>query len=349
MGGIFHKTEEELEAETIAFWRRAARLPWASIVACLIGVFVVWRLGWLWSFGFVVVAVWLAWSYRDSPLGQWLRARLWDRLFVRPSQTLPFRPLGEFDPIDGPRELEQINWPVPPRNDEHAWSRIEYARVGKLLEGMSRDAEGDGWHERRKLVLYHAQLLDALHQAGDDPLKTQAAPPLAAFAAVGGSGSPRSGILAALVSGLRAWQLYALGALAAFGGWQFARAEVTASKLREVRQERAAWAGYAHDLEKAAKQDAKAAARDVARLAQEQKFSADHLESERRRNQRLARDLRRIENETRATTGVDVAVGLRILGQPADSGEGPAPADPPTTGPELQPGMPPESGAAPGV
>lgn len=346
------KTQDELDADAAAGLKRLRR--WLPVILIGLAVaFAIWR--WAhWAFFPICVLIVLAYFVR-SPWGVAVRAWLLDRVFHRlfhvthnqeVNQSLPFRPLGEFEPADGPRELEQLNWPAPARNDEHAWNRIEYARVSKLLEGMSRDAEGDGWHERRKLVLYHAQLLDALHQAGDDPLKTQAAPAMAAFAAPVAQGASLVRFLGRALSSAHLW---IMGALAAFGGWQFARAEKLDIDAMKARQHAASWQSYAREMEGKANAAEGARIESAARAESERRESQKLLETARRRRATIERDIRRIEHEASRAVGADVAIGLRILTEPTDSGAEQVAADPPAADPGLQSGMPDGGGDAPGV
>jgi hypothetical protein len=140
-----------------------------------------------------------------------------------------------------------------------------------------------------------------------------------------------------------------MGALAAFGGWQFARAERLDVRADRAVVERDSWRDYAKELEEASKANAYASARDAARLAQEAEASKRYLEAERRRNARVNADLRRIENEASRAVGADVALGLRILTEPTDSGDASSAANSAPTDPGLQPGMPNDGGGAPGV
>lgn len=61
-------------------------------------------------------------------------------------------------------------WPAPPQDDTHAYYREQYERMVALLPTLPKGVHHPRKHERRAAVLAFAEILDGLHNYGDDPI-----------------------------------------------------------------------------------------------------------------------------------------------------------------------------------
>lgn len=219
-------------------------------------------------------------------------------------------------------------WPCEPVDATHADYRKKYEETLPLLKHLPRGYHHERAFERRNTILYLAELLDGLHNFGDDPIM----PPYARRAMREEAGKslwqpaarPR-GLLGALAGG-GVMQWVAAGG-AAFGLLGFATAAVQGIRVDRVKAQNerleAALASSERVLaDRTAERDILAA--NIEEAAKGAQQAAETIEAERARANAARRRERELLNEIRSRTadvGEPPAWGLR-------NGEGGDPAGP---------------------
>jgi hypothetical protein len=66
--------------------------------------------------------------------------------------------------------LNHPGWPGPPKDDTHATYRRQYETLLPTLKNLPRGVHHENAFERRNAFLYLAEILDGLHNYGDDPI-----------------------------------------------------------------------------------------------------------------------------------------------------------------------------------
>src|SRR5687767_6094543 len=61
-------------------------------------------------------------------------------------------------------------WPSPPADDTHAYYRTQYERLVGVLPTLPRGQSHPRASERKTTLLAFAQILEGLHNYGDDPI-----------------------------------------------------------------------------------------------------------------------------------------------------------------------------------
>lgn len=320
------QTPEQMSENTV----RGLRIFGFYVLPAAILLFVSWQWieGLFWPLLALSLVGYFAWRLRDWPVVRWVRERTWDVVAAWFMRLFP----PKTGPIEGDyRAMPSVAWEKGAQDDNTAWAMTEYARVQKLLPGLSRDTEGDGYHERRKVLLYKAELEDALLSAGHVPPVQMAEP----------APSPRLGLLSSVAGvAMGKWPLYALGASLAFGGFQFVRAEIQDRTIvrqkdqiddlrvsydqaqRQVEQDKRDIEGLRSGLVQAAENFEQAAQR-----------TAETNARIRRENQRLATRLRAADEQAATRNpgdSIDWTERLRLLessseGAGDNEGEGASP------------------------
>lgn len=232
-------------------------------------------------------------------------------------------------------------WGSEPVDDGHATYRKQYTDLLPLLKGLPRGVHHERATERRTTLLFLAELLDGLHNYGDDPIL----PPgirrmvirenqtrLQAFGEVG---QPSFG--ARFMASLAPVLPYVLigGLLLTLTGWTGAawngwRADRLEDQRDSARAERDALAVSRDRYAAALGQERAARARDVAAVLEDTARTVESLQRQRARD--LARANReRSRREDLATGSLDFNERLRELAEPASAGL-PAPAAPEASG-----------------
>jgi hypothetical protein len=306
----FRQSEAELETNT----RRGLRILAFYIIPAAVLLWLTWSFVKALFAPAIVAGViaYFVWRFRDTPAVEWLRDRVleawsWIRsLLARKPRVIAQTPNGDAV-VDGAFSvLPSVAWESPAQDDEHAWYRQEYLRTHEMLAHQSR-APGD--QMRRALLLHNAEMHDALVIRGDRvPLQTIAPEP---------ARQPR---IAGLLSGLSHIHVWAIGAIAAFAGLQYVRAEHNDNRADRAEQNMEALRIEAEQ----SRMEADASQRDLAvaitahdadrvRWAQTEAAQAEALRRQTRRNQALAqRELERRNEIATRNPGAVVDWGDRL-------------------------------------
>lgn len=228
-----------------------------------------------------------------------------------------------------------VRWTTEPQDSDHAWNRAEWGRTLPMISASDRTPEGKD--DRRKLLLYHADLTDGLLIRGDDPyraLTTRAAPSASAPAGIGRVGAAAASMV------LRKWHLLALALTTAAAALLYARGEALEvgrdrERMQRVAAEQAA-AGWEARALQAQTDLADWQARygeDIAALIEESRRSRDLMERSMRRSSALQqRSAARAQTITSAPGPVDLSDSLRDLTRDAGAAPVPVVPGPPPSG-----------------
>jgi hypothetical protein len=347
-GGVFTagRSAAEIEADTRAFWGRIARLPWLQIAGWLVVAWLIWTFFGRWLIPLVIVGALatLAYTYRDSPLGVFLRERVWDAFwaFVLPNRR-PYR--HAFDRAAQTAQRDQTMSELARMADAEASHSVEAgiflararpaleARLDQLLREpkptMAQHHERvalEGWLRADRARA--GQLVDA--PIGDAPALQALLTP-----------TRESGTLTLVSAFAQKWALWIIGPLLLLLGAQTVR---VASLKQDVRARDAALAAAAQSIvamERRIDRDAEriaaladARADDAIARAEQELANARRLEDERRRRARAEASLRRLD-DARSTLGdgriVDFRDQLRELAPDREGESTPGEGDDPGT------------------
>lgn len=346
-GSVFTagRTAEEIEADTRAFWGRLARLPWLQIAGWAVVAWLIWTFFGRWLLPLVVLGALgtLAYTYRDSPLGVFLRERVWDAFWawVRPDRT-PYK--HEFHRVADTAQRDETMSEI---------ARMAAAERSRSVEaGIFLSKARPAMEERLDQLLREPKPTPAQHQERvalegwirDDRRRAGALvdAPVADAPARRGllNPEPERGLFTVVNAFASKWALWIIGPLLLLLGAQTVRVASLKQDVRErdlalieATQSIAAMeARIDRDAERlAALADARAD--DAIARAEAELANARRLEAERRRNQNLQASLRRLD-DARAQLGggriVDFRDQLRELA--ADPASEPSPGEEPDPG-----------------
>ena len=226
---ITGQTEAQLEENTrrtLAALRRFLWWPYPGWV--VLAVTLGW---WLASKAIVALALLalLGWGLAHART-QGLLLSAWERLSALALKARRHEPAPPAQrALMHVSELPRVTWTTPAINEDHARYRSEYDKLLDLMPTLSRDGEGDGRTDRRKTILYLAEIIDGLHAYGDNPLAAQTPKPVAAQGFLG----PVSVVSA----GLKLWPIAAAAVLTGGVVVQTVRLDRVKADLTEARHD----------------------------------------------------------------------------------------------------------------
>jgi hypothetical protein len=209
-----------------------------------------------------------------------------------------------------------VVWSAPPQDSDHAWNRAEWARTLPMISQSDRTPEGKD--DRRRLLLYHADLTDGLLIRGDDPYRAITTRPERAASAPASLGAVGA---AAVSTVLRRWHLVALALLTAAAALLYARGEALEvgrdrERMQRVAAEEAAlgWQTRAQQAQADLADWQARHSQDLAALIEESRRSRDLMERSMRRSAALTqRSQTRAQTITNTPGPVDLSDSLRDL------------------------------------
>lgn len=229
------KTDAQLSRESLdglRFMRRHIIYPWpGGILVCsflfmltqwVVFIAALHVVAVLWVFGLVGAHWDDPWAARARrAAGDWAASFFTRR--ARAPEGPGLRRLAALEAEDGAITLPRVVWTSPAVDEGHAQYRIQYERLVDLLPTLPRGIDHEERAARRATMLTLAEIMDGLHNYGDDPLERLTPPPSLPQGLFGASGAAaaRGGFWALAQGFLARWAVYLVGGLFLWGsiGW----------------------------------------------------------------------------------------------------------------------------------